>query len=121
MEKITMEQFKAIRDIMDAYLNYNFDFICQVPNELARIAAAAWLYESRDRAVKAMKMNIDHGLKLDGDDVSFMFDSATYIINRAEEKVETSPDCDRKALLDAVEEYKALLEVIDSLFPKVIW
>ena len=121
MKKITMEQFKAIRDIMDTYLNYNFDFICQVPNERARIAAAAWLYESRDRAVEAMKKKIDDGQKLARDDVCFMFYSATYIINRTEEKVETSPDCDRKALLDAVEEYKALLEVIDSLFPEVIW
>lgn len=119
MKMVTREQYKVINDSMELYRNYCWEFTSQIPDKLARSAAVADLYDSLDRACEAMKMNILEGENLERSDLSFMLESVKWRIKTIKEKVETNPD--RKALLDAVEEYKALLEVIDSLFPKVIW
>ena len=115
---ITLVQFEAIRDVVEADVDCNVKVIKQIPNESARFSAIASLYTLRFRTIDALEDNVDIITRFDDTAMRFANESVKYCIKAVEEKVETSPDCDRKALLDAVEEYKALLEVISSLFSK---
>lgn len=115
---ITLKQFEAIRDLVEAYVNCNVRAINKIPNESARFSAIASLYDLRLRTIDALEDNVDIIRRVDDTAMRFASESVRYRIKAVEGKVETSPDCDRKALLDAVEEYKALLEVISSMFSK---
>lgn len=115
---ITLEQFEAIRGLVEVYVNCNVKVINKIPNESARFSAIASLYTLRFRTIDALEENVDIRRIVDDTAMWFACESVKYCIKAVEEKVETSPDCDRKALLDAVEEYKALLEAIRALFSK---
>ena len=115
---ITLEQFEAIRGLVEVYVNCNVRVINKIPNESARFSAIESLYTLRRRTIYALEENVDIRRMVDDTAMRFACESVKYCIKAVEGKVETSPDCDRKALLDAVEEYKALLEAISSMFSK---
>ena len=119
MKMVTRDQYKVIRDSMELYRNYCWEFTSQIPDKLARTAAVADLYDSLDSAREAMEMNILEGEKLERSDLSFMLESVKWRIKATEEIVETRPD--RKDLLDVVEELKSIQRAILSWYLRFDW
>ena len=119
MKMVTREQYKVIRDSMELYRNYCWEFINQIPDKWARTAADADLHDSLDSAREAMEMNILEGENLERSDLSFMLESVKWRIKATEEIVETRPD--RKDLLDVVEELKSIQRAILSWYLRFDW